>query len=224
MSVSTKRKWTPELKKNLVSMVLQTPDSVPQAEMYKSLLKVFGGDNWETIRWTYYRVRRRDPEIYSSVVRELKSEGVTLRNTGAPCVIPELLPEAHSVPETIVAKEPIVIHSNEDSVLSSAGKLIESLSKLGGIDTSAFINGLTSIVERSNKANEVERLTSQIDELRSENNMYRETLEYISSTIGWYTNLTTGQKIENIKKITDDLRNSIFACLRDKEQEDILDV
>ena len=61
---------------------------------------------------------------------------------------------------------------------------------------------------------EIEELRNQISNLETTNKSLIEALQYVSTIIGWFATLSTQEKIANISKITQDLRNTIFSCIK----------
>jgi hypothetical protein len=241
-TLKTEGKWTTELKRKLVSKVLQKPSRVTNKELYEYLRPQFNNIAASTLQWTYYYILRHDPELVLSVAKELRDSGLIAREpykSSVKTLATESAVDAESVegvpaedvPDVIASEEPVIVtatvtDTDEEKVFLSLSKLIDGLSSLGdAIDAPAFFDGLTAIVNKAAGAADVsllhERdaviadLTDKNKQLEEKNRALVEVLEYVSTTIGWFAGLSTGQKISNIGKITQDLRNSIFSYIKD---------
>lgn len=232
MKTTRNVKWTPEFRKKLITAVMDKPKELSNKDRFKLVQKDFPGMTLPMMQWGYYESLRKFPELAKEVAEELKKPPVENIVAEEPVGTAPEQPVAESVIENPAHEVVAVIDAAEDETLASAGDLIDGLMKLGSVmDISSFFNGLNVIVKKANDVvdqsaakeklqdieilnEKIKELTDEIEKLKQINANHIETLEYVCTIINWFSELPTGQKVSNVKKVTQDLVNSIYSRIK----------
>lgn len=210
MTTETKTifKWTDKIKEDICIRMLARPEGQKVMDTFKVIQEFYPELSLGKIRWGYYHTMNNKPEVFAEAVKkaneikEARGDLVSLPS-----------PEKDIEVVAIVEDE----KTEEDKLLESASRVIGGLSKMEDLNASVFLDGLAIVLEKATGAverKEVEALQLKVDDLESQNNDMVEVMQYVSTIIAWFAGLSTQEKILNINKITNDLQNTIFNCIK----------
>jgi hypothetical protein len=239
MSTTTRRiKWTPEIRKELSTLVLTRPVGTLASDRFKAFKEDHRDLSTIAISWAFYDTIRNHPEVIREIISECAQKGIPVIDPfkeGRPySEVEESDSDEPAVPEVNNEVEEVEVKavvSDEEQLLGSVSKVIGGLSKLEGLNAAEFLNGFATILEKAagvvdtelvrEKESEnavlnqqISELNTKVSELEAANKNMVEVLEYVSTTIGWFATLSTQDKIMNISKITQNLRNTIFSIIK----------
>lgn len=173
--------WTPEMKRKLIQAVVPQLGQFSTIELFELLRPDF--DNTMaagTLQCQYYELLKKEPEAVREVLGEMAKQGVLFRDPFVKWGWKTLRAnKANRMEPTVKAVVTEEQSRCEDTQLfDNLGRLVEGLSKFKGVDTSAFLNGLVTIVTRATSPEEnpmlkekdatIRKLTAELEAAKKE--------------------------------------------------------
>lgn len=222
------KNWSSDKKKLLMERAVTTLNSFNIRDTFELLSPDFDNMRACSLQAEYYTLLEKESETVVELLQDLRKQGVEFKD---PYRISNS--RKHFPIVKAVVKAPEVKTISEGDILNSIGRLVEGLTKLDGPDTTAFINGLTAIVNKAmvpdmtqviiEKDARIAELETRISRMESEYNKVskgnellahdnEEMIEKIKSIdfiLEEYMKLSISDKVMNIGKVTNELKLTV---------------